>query len=307
MNVGAARPIIITNCTQRKRRAAGDPVHLANCTGGNDGVLAAWLLALSVQSRRIPARELYCGRSFQDAIAAAKSAGGALWVASAGLGLVSGETSVPPYSATVSGNSPDSVPLTPRAWFSALQRHSPFSGMPDLSGQPLIMVALSSPYLCMAEDWLLELAEQSPGQLRLCSRVPSAALAPALRPFLLPYDARLDDPTLGCSGTVSDFAQRALRHFVETVLRDLPTADLDEHHAAVKVRLAEARAPKRPENRQMSDEEVCRVIRANWQAVEGRMGRMLTLMRGTLGIACEQGRFARLFRSVAAESQGALV
>lgn len=306
MRAGIGCPIIITNCTQRKRRAAGAPIRLADCARGAADPLAAWLHTLSEQSRRIPALNLYCGRSFQDAIAAAMTAGGTLWIASAGLGLVPAKTLVPPYSATVAGNGPDSVPLAPSIWFTALQQQSPFSGSPDLEVRPLVLAALSSPYLRMMEAWLLAVAEQNPGQLRIFSRVPPITLAPALRPFLMPYDARLDDPRLERSGTVTDFAQRALRHFVETVLQDLPAGSLEEHWAGVEARLASAQPPKRPENRQMSDEELCHLIRTHWQKAEGRAGRMLALMRGTLGVACEQGRFARLFRSVAAEDKGAL-
>ncbi|CAO3408561.1 hypothetical protein [Azospirillum largimobile] len=306
MRVSAACPIIVTNCTQRKRRAAGAAIRLADCAQGPGDPLAAWLRTLSAQCHRIPARDLYCGRSFQDAIAATTAAGGTLWIASAGLGLVPAERLVPSYSATVAGNGPDSVPLAPSTWFTALQQQSPFSGTPDLEMRPLVLAALSSPYLRMMEAWLLTLAERNPGQLRLFSRVSPITLAPALRPFLMPYDARLDDRRLERSGTVSDFAQRALRHFVETVLQDLPAASLEEHRAGVEARLASAQPPKRPANRQMSDEELCHLIRTHWQKAEGRAGRMLALMRGTLGVACEQGRFARLFRSVVAEDRGAL-
>lgn len=307
MLTGTIRPIIITNCTQRKRRVAGSVVRLAdNIHPRDDRMMAAWLQALSAATSRTPARNLYCGRSFREAIAAAEVSGGTLWIASAGLGLVSADTAIPCYNATVAGNSPDTVPMAPISWFAALQQESPFADQPDFQTRPLVLAALSSPYLNMLKNWLHGLTEQNPGRLRIFSRAHPSELPPALRPFLLPYDARLDDPSLGRSGTVSDFAQRALRHFVDTVLRDLPEAGLEEHRMAVAARLANAQQPRRPGNRQISDEEVRILIRTNWQVAEGRAGRMLSLMRGTLGVACEQSRFARLFRSVAAEDRGAL-
>lgn len=307
MTASTERPIIITNCTQRKRRSAGVAIRLANCLQGSGDPVDAWLRAISSNTIRTPAAALYCGRSFQDAIAATETAGGALWIASAGVGLIPGEKAIPCYSATVTKNSSDSVPLPPKAWFTALQQRSPFASTPDLKRQPLVLAALSSPYLRMMEDWLLEFVEQNPGRLRLFSRVSKGELPSALRPYLLPYDARLDDPSVGCPGTVSDFAQRALRHFVAMVLKDQSAASLEIHHNAVAALLSLATKRQRPANRQISDAEVCAMIRTHWQAAGGRSGRMLALLRGTLGIACEQSRFARLFRSVAADSHGVLV
>lgn len=304
MPLGPARPIIITNCTQRKRRGAVPGIRLSDCAVVGHNQINGWLKALSNQVLRIPARELYCGRSFQDAAATAEALGGELWVASAGLGLVPAETPIPVYEATATENKPDSIPADGPAWFSGLMARSPFATAPDIDGAPLVLAALSSPYLRMMADWLVGAVERRPGRLRLFSRIDPSELPTHLRDSLMPYDARLDDVALGRPGTVSDFAQRALRDFVENVLAEQPEGSLADHWAAVEARLAPAAAPIRPKNRRMSDAEICDLIRAHWQSAAGQSGRMKTLLRGTLGVACEQTRFAGLFRAVAAEIRG---
>jgi hypothetical protein len=48
----------------------------------------------------------------------------------------------------------------------------------------------------------------------------------------------------------------------------------------------------------VTDEEIVVLIREHWSAAQAQSTRMLRLLRDDLGVACEQGRFSRLFRRV---------
>ena len=53
-----------------------------------------------------------------------------------------------------------------------------------------------------------------------------------------------------------------------------------------------------------SDSEILNLIHRRWRRVEGRSGRMLRLLRDEEMIACEQGRFRRLFLLAASQRDG---
>lgn len=122
----------------------------------------------------------------------------------------------------------------------------------------------------------------------------------------MPYDRRLEDPVLGRAGTAGDFAQRAMRDFVEEVLPGSPMGSAADHAKAVLDRLNCHTTPPRPSRRSATDDELQALMRAHWNAVGGRSGRMLRLLRDDLGVACEQGRFKNLFNGVAAQLDGAI-
>lgn len=297
---GRKLPLLLTNCSSRKRLVAAPPARLGS---GPVGV-EAWTARIAAACPRLRARDLYCGRAFREAARAADMLGADLWVASAGLGFVRADTHVPAYGATAAAGHPDSVPGDPRAWFARLVAEGPFPGTPDSAAAPIVLAALSGPYLAMLSPWLLALEESRPGALRLFTREVPPDLPRALRQAAMPYDGRLDDPSSGRPGTIGDFAQRALADFAEAVYPADPEGDPDTHAAEVRARLEGRTAPRRRAGRGASDEEVRALIRAHWQRVGGRSGRMLRVLRDDLGVACEQGRFKGLFKAVATEVGG---
>jgi hypothetical protein len=122
-----------------------------------------------------------------------------------------------------------------------------------------------------------------------------SALPIELRPYLLPYDDRLDAIIPGIR---SDFAQRALVHFVQLISKN------DEDCAAdakrVSDALAEAKAPARPARQVATDEALLALIRTRLHP-RASASRLLRQLRDEDQMACEQSRFAKLFRQAQLE------
>lgn len=299
---------VITICTSRKLGGTDGATTAAQLPAGStDEVAEEWILRISSAPRARTAGALYSGRGFRDAEAANLHLGGTLRIVSAGLGLVSAETPSPAYGLTlipqhaegilgkISGDAAD--------WWRALTQRSPFhkATLPD---EGLILAALSAPYLAMvARDWSTWPAERR-RRLRLFSKAPPSGDAAMFAEAWMPYDDRLDAIGKGRDGTQADFAQRALRHFTET----LSAASVDAVSDAARVRDAldglEARIT--PKRTRMHDAAIMALISAEWDAAGGRSGAMLRRLRDDLGVACEQSRLKDLFRKVA-EARTAVV
>jgi hypothetical protein len=101
-------------------------------------------------------------------------------------------------------------------------------------------------------------------------------------------------------GTKSDFAQRALVHFANHIAGGL--ADLAVDIAAVTRALAAAEPPPRIVRAPASDAELLKLIRTRLSP-SASASRLLRLLRDEDQIACEQSRFAKLFRQVQLEDQ----
>jgi hypothetical protein len=253
---------------------------------------------------RVPVADLYCGRAFRQAEQAALHARAGFFVVSAGLGLVPASSSVPSYSLTIASGSADNVlrrvspAPSPAQWWDALKRSSPFAtSLADAVGSHRgpIMIALPGMYLELVGEELASLPSRTRSRFRVFTLNPASAIPEALRPFVLPYDARFDGPDAPLPGTRSDFAQRSLAHFVEAVLAYHPKADFDGHAEGVEKLLSGLRRQSTPVRTRQSDGEIISLIHRHWSAARGQSSRMLRLLRDDLGVACEQGRFRTLF------------
>lgn len=300
-------PVILTTCTNRKRIAPSADLKAASLPKGPLSMVAScWLARLQSALPRVRADRLYAGRAFNEARAAAGNAD--LYVVSAGLGALHAGTTIPSYSLTVAPGSSDDVlgmvseVATASDWWQAGPANSPFhTGLDDIArrheGQ-LILAALPSTYLCMlADDLERVLGQVGEDHLRLFCAAPPADLSHRLGAVVMPYDTRFDGPDSPLPGTQSDFAQRAMRHFAHTVLPHGPDATAKTHHAAVEDALAGFRPRTSVARDRTNDAEIVTLVIQNWEAADGRSGRMLRLLRDELGVACEQRRFARLFQA----------
>lgn len=298
-------PLVLTSCTNRKRVPA--PRALTACAvkaGALDTVAADWTERIAGADLAVAASELYCGRAFREAEAAAAIAGGRLMVVSAGLGLVAADTCVPSYSLTVVPGAGDNIleriAGRPSAadWWQALGRRSAFGvSLVECikSSRGLVLMALSAQYLNMVAADLLAVSEKAQRRFRIFCLSPRSALPEGLRGYVMPYDARFDGAGSPVPGTRGDFAQRALIHFVEKILPARADGDLEAHAKAVNRTLSALRPPETITRTKASDAEIIALIHRHWNAVEGRSGRMLRYLRDDLGVACEQSRFRDLF------------
>ena len=307
--------IVLTACTNRKKRRPSPGLTAGSLPKGALAEVAeAWLSRIAATQERIAANELYCGRSFVEARLAAERRGAALFVASAGLGLIDADTEIPSYSLTVSNGAADNVlarveggARTPADWWRRVSTRSPFGErLEDLArrrSEGPILVALAAPYLRMLEGDLAGLPETVKERLRIFVRSGDAVVAEGLRRCVMPYDGRLDGEESPLRGTHGDFAQRAARHFAEAILGDGNDMSLEEHRTAVKRHLARLTPPSPIQRAPATDDQIKEHIRAHWAAADGRVSRMLRVLRDELQVACEQGRFGGLFREVQAERE----
>lgn len=232
-----------------------------------------------------------------------------LYVVSAGLGVIHAGTAIPSYSLTVApGGTDDVLSVVSEAastsdWWQAGPANSPFHTSLDEivrrhEGR-LILAALPSTYLWMLADDFERILGQVGDRLRLFCAAPPLNLAHRLGAAVMPYDARFDGPDSPLPGTQSDFAQRAMRHFARTVLAHGPDATTEAHRVAVERALADFRPRASVARDKATDAEIIALVIQNWKTADGRSGRMLRFLRDTIGIACEQRRFARLFHAAA--------
>lgn len=303
--------LVITTCTNRKRKPVSDGLRMAALPHAELRVLAnQWVRRLAAEPTRFRGEEIYGGRGFKEAVDAAGSLNARLLVVSAGLGLIDVSTAVPPYACTVLGGAMDSIrsrvvgELSVGGWWRALCELSPFAvNLHDAAAASdgLIFVALSEAYIEMIEDDLLALPALTLSRTRLFTRAPLNRVSEALHPFVMPYDDRLDGPDSPNRGTRIDFASRALRHFVELTISDPPGRSVAEHSAAVATVQQGWRMPARTQRVRYDDVELLNLIRAHWDTERGSSSRLLRRFRDDLGIACEQSRFAELARTVRSE------
>jgi hypothetical protein len=306
--------LILAPCSRRKRVHVELALRAADLKPGHlRQVAEAWAAKLQRATHKVPADELYAGRGVVEARSAALSVGARLCIVSAGLGIVDNSEAVPAYSLTVASGDPDSIvpaikdEFTPGKWWQAL--HSalgkPGGTLADLmSGcDGLVILALPGTYLELLADELALLPTAQLMRLRLVGP-PREAVRTELSHAWMPYDARFDGEGGPNPGTRGDFAQRAARHFVETIIRATPDADATTHAEMVE-RWLEPLSPSAPARRETgTDAELIEVIRELLPRSGGRSVETLKLLRRHAGRACEQGRFRRLF---AVATRGELV
>jgi hypothetical protein len=292
--------LVVTNCTNRKRPApTRDLMARSLAMGDAISVARAWWERVEATLDHARARDVYKGRAFAEAVRVAEVLDTQIWIVSAGLGLFNADDAIPSYSLTISPGFEDTVlykaNCTPQAWWRALSSIGRRSDWPDAD---LVLLALSGPYLAMVAPDLSNWPQDRRDRLRIFSGASPADIDSSLRSQVMPYDGRLDDRKGPIRGTQADFAQRAMRHFAETVLPASRGASTAEHLAAVETALSGLRKPERPDRTKLPDAEIIELIQEHWMAVGGRSGRMLRRLRDELGVACEQGRFKSLFKLV---------
>ena len=231
-----------------------------------------------------------------------------MFVASAGLGLVSAARKIPGYGLTVAGSTgPDGIRnrivgrFEPASWWRAVQDGPYSTGLHQVfRREGLVLMALTHAYADLLVEEMAALDDAHLERLRIVG----AGLAPHLservrNASLLPYDERLDRHMPGVRG---EFCQRALSHFVDmfsdhTAARP-QAGDIAEHRALVEAALGHARAEGPPRRSRVSDAVISQHISARLSNSRRLPGAAVLLrkIRDEDGIACEASRFSRLYR-----------
>jgi hypothetical protein len=295
---------IVTGCTNRKRGTPSATLCAHTLTEGTlEQVATEWIGRIGNAKDALQAGNLYVGRGFQEARKAANALDAKHFIVSAGLGVVSTDELVPPYSLTITRTSNDcilsKVPtgVTPTDWWTSLTSGLSIKREPDKLNFSTVLVALARDYLRMAMP-LLE-ATASTSNLRIITRSDRSFLPVSLQEHCITYDDRLDGEGSANAGTLSDFVARSARHFAEEILSAHPNGTVLQHQAIVDQALAAFPKRQIPERQKTSDEEIKRMIEKEWDIVGGRSGKMLRRLRDDLLVACEQSRFKDLFHEVA--------
>ncbi|WP_143271636.1 DUF6884 domain-containing protein [Bradyrhizobium mercantei] len=293
--------LVVTTCSAGKRCTRALSVRSLP-RGTLEQTADAWIGRLKRETQLQPAADLYKGRAFQMARKAAEHVSGRFAVLSAGLGYVKSETPIPGYDLTIRPVGPASVlrkikgEVSAARWWTHVSK-GPFSSTlaKDAKGCSQVLVCLSRAYAAMIEKELIAVSRMEGVQLRLFGLSISNHLCHALKPYVMPYDERLD--RLGRPGTRVDFPQRALLDFVTNIS---PRSDgtLETDRKAVAARLAPV-AFRRPRvQKRVSDDEIRRMVTRLMPKVGPTSNMVLRHLRNVEGVSCEQGRFSRIYNDV---------
>ena len=291
---------IAAPCSARKEKLPADGPTALKLPRGSQRVAAkAWLNRLeSVPASGLTrASQLYAGRSFRRVRDVANDLGCRLFVISAGLGLLDGETKIPSYDLTLSatGHGALSGRLThavrPSEWWLSLEA-SPFACSLEkiCEGRARILIALTQSYADMFGASLAALPEVERGRLRILGFGLKPYISPALHQQIITYDDRLNQLT---PGTRLDGASRALAHFATLVAqRPMGAAEVDQ--ALVDAVLSGLKQPVLAVRERVSDavlaKHVARFVRHGLSATKA-----LERLRSETLVACEERRFRRLY------------
>ena len=113
----------------------------------------------------------------------------------------------------------------------------------------------------------------------------------------MPYDDRLDGVKSEMKGTRSDFPQRAARHFVNSIWTNSKRANYENHAQLVEEALRKMGRPTPiPERVRLNDNQIEQLMIELWDYADGKVGRMLRILRDEKKVACEQKRCSEIFK-----------
>jgi hypothetical protein len=304
------RLIVITTCTDRKRFPVCPDLDASDLQPARQASIAAsWRKRTRSVSPVGVATEVYCGRSFQEALLAARMARTDLRIISGGLGLIRGDQKIPSYSLSLVRRSPKFIgtrilgqSFDPARWWMEVQCERCFPPLAELvhaNPDAIVVIGISNSYFSLIAEDLASIDARHLNRTRLIGMSIEDVCPTQLRQCILPYDERLDGPDSCIPGTRSDFSSRAMRHFVEHVWKETRGSSLASHKAAVDRSLARWRAPKSIFRASKTDDEIIDLIKKNWKAIEGKSSFGLRYLRDIEKIACEQTRFRSLFHRAA--------
>ena len=296
---------VIVTCSNRKSRPIPAALRLGQVAGRSALQRArGWTsrLAQSGNAPQIAAVELYAGEHWSVArrFLTVHQPGEdiRLWVCSAGYGLIPAEARIMPYYATLTPRRADSVPGTAAFWWSLLSEwqgptpQHPRSIRALVAADPaaVFMFVLSKSYLraCGADiaaacEYILDLD-------RLLIVSVGARPQGDLAAFLVPADARLQ---AHFGGTRRALNARIGAHLLSTRIRSRDDA------AGHLTALLAAQPPiPQYDRRRLSDGEIFNIIAGRLAAAPTTSANRLLREFRDAGLACEQQRFTRLYRSV---------
>ena len=306
-----SKPLIIIPCTDRKRNPANGGLEASQLNRGTvQEVAKAWLDKVQSAAIKSPANKTYCGRSFSETLKSSQKVNANLTIISAGLGIVEQSHLIPSYGLTVADRKRDSIRSkvstenwSPDIWWQTLkmQKASGFDLQQTLEtyNPSIILMYLSQQYARMLKTELQEIDILLRKKIRIFGLGLENVLSPELRGNIMPYDLRLNGPDSTNKGTITDFGPRCIAHFCDNFLKNnYQFKTLDWHKAQISKSLENMRCPEKLSRTVITNDQVTEFILNNWEKIGGTSSKMLRHLRDR-GFACEQSRFADLFRQTA--------
>jgi hypothetical protein len=308
---------IVVTCTSRKTRS---PLARFRVRDVHDKSVAGrsleWIGRLRANgASQITASQLYCGEYWSVAkslptVAQTFGLTARIWICSAGYGLISPESQICSYSATFSPYERDSVTrgfgtdvrrTVAQQWWRSIARWSGPKGSELRSLSAIARRYPKVPLLVVASPDYLQALEQDLGEVVAALRNSSLLLiaSAGMRTFgkltdhLLPCDARLQ-PLLG--GTRASLNIRIARRLLQYMGRG--PISLERQKTQLRRLLFKQPPIEQYRRRVVTDEQVRKFIRFELNR-KGAASRSLLLRKfRDSGRACEQSRFAGLYRDM---------
>lgn len=300
--------IIITSCTRRKKSNLPAPLTADRLTPGTHNTVAnEWLKNAKKSQVKISTEELYVGRAILEAKKAVDILKAQLIFASTGFGLIDSKTTVPNYDLTVV-DTQDSIrriivdePFSSQKWWSCINRirgTKKLSTQLEESPKLIIFLALPKAYLELIKQEFDGISKESSGRLRIFTSPDNAnALPESIKSSYIPYDERFDGIGSPVPGTRSDYPQRIMRHFIESIFDpNKPSLTLEKERVLHVLRGMNFR--EKIERLRLNDGEIRNTIIQNWENGKLSSARMLRILRDDLAISCEQKRFSKIYREL---------
>ena len=308
---------IVVTCTKRKRRLPEESLKFRHVTKASieDG-FDAWVKRVNGSEDDIlPARSMYAGDHWSVAtsleqVAVSSGYRAAIWVCSAGYGLIGIDSGIKPYSATFSSSHPDTV----SRWGDGKYRRSykelwwqlltEWPGQDPAAPRSIAGLAAADParplMVVASRDYMEGIfndcrrAREELEDPNLLSIVSAGSRdLPGLSANLLPSDVSLRRLVGG--------SVRALNiRYTRKILAEIGYQDLRASILHRKCSKLVAQSPRPPSlsRAQTSDENIDKFIRAALKqyGMTGHTALLRRLREG--GRACGQNRFSRIFDTV---------
>lgn len=305
---------IVVSCTDRKRLSVPDALR-ARAVGQlpiRRRFERWWHRLSTTRTTVLPASDLYVGDHWTvclslPAIARSKGFEPRLWIASAGYGLISADTTVRPYSATFASGQPDTVvasgerPEGLRTWWGLLgARRGPGAAAPRTVAALVrsaphtnVILVCSPEYLRALRDDVANAIDEMASREQFLIVTSPTGVPHELEPFAIPSAAPLRGYVGGALPSLH--ARVARKILAESRGAVLAAPALRARYGALL-----ARAPELPryDRTRMNDREVRRFILEQLRRHPSisHTPALRTLRDG--GRACEQVRFRSLFQEV---------
>jgi hypothetical protein len=164
------RLIAVTTCTDRKRFPVPSELDASGLRPGPQSTVArTWRKRIRSAPAVGVATDVYCGRSFQEAVLAARAAHADFRIISGGLGLVRGDQAIPSYSLSLVRQSSEFIgahvlgkSFDAARWWGEIQCTTGAAPLAELlrdSPNAIVVVGISSSYLPLIGEDLISLEE----------------------------------------------------------------------------------------------------------------------------------------------------